>query len=96
MVSGSESPQHELGLPAAQMENSRYARRNRIAQRCEIVIDEEMVVSCAFSLFGGRSDLDTARGKDHGDVGTVRHRPIGRLKDFDAGVLGWTSTSEHS
>src|SRR2546426_3101787 len=55
--------QHELGLPPAQMKDSRHAPRYGVSHRRQVVIDEQVMMSRSRSLVRGRDNLH--RSEEH-------------------------------
>jgi hypothetical protein len=80
--------EHELGLPAAEVEDPEHARGDGVPERGDLTIDEEMVVRRPVPRVGGRSDLDAVSLKNHADIAIGQHGPIRRLDDLDAGGIG--------
>ncbi len=80
--------EHELGLPAAEVEDPEHARGDGVPERCDVTIHEEMVVRRSLPRVRGRSDLHAMSLKNHADVPIGQHGPIRRLDDLDAGGPG--------
>ncbi len=83
VFSGIKALEQELGLTSAKMQDSGDPRGNSVAQRREIAVNEKMMVCCALSLVGGRSDLDTTRRKKDSDLRTCHQRRLSGFDDLD-------------
>ena len=67
---------HEFGLPAAQMNDTRYAGGNGVAGRGHGPVDEQVVVGRARSLLAGGRNLDPGSGE--GEESGIRNQESGR------------------
>jgi hypothetical protein len=76
--------EQEFGLTPPKVQDAGDSRRDGVTQRRVIAVDEQVMVCCALSLIGGRSDLDATRGEKDSDLRTGHQGSVSGLDDLDA------------
>src|SRR3989441_9425753 len=87
MGAGLEGVRHELRLPATEMQDPGHAPGNRVVDRREVVVDEQVMVSRPGPLDGRGDDLHPGR-LEHDLDGPAERGAVRGRHDFDRRMAG--------